>query len=428
LSDDGEYVLLTYTFLRGGIDMSVLHAGPLEEPSKAGETALFGDIEFSIIIPCLNEAETLAVCVQKARGFLERAGINGEVIVADNGSTDGSQAIAVDNGAQLIPVPERGYGAALLGGIYAARGKYVIMGDADDSYDLANLDAFVAKLREGADLVMGNRFLGGIEPGAMPLLHRFLGNPVLSALGRLFFRSSIGDFHCGLRGFNNASIRKLGLVTTGMEFASEMVVRSALSGYKIEEVPTTLARDGRSRPPHLRTWRDGWRHLKFLLMYTPRWLFIYPGAFLVLVGMALATILSLGPLRLDENVVLGLNSFVAACFLVISGVQLITFGILARHYASVTGMLPQGPRSEWIIKHVTTDNVASLALVLLVLGLATFGYAANEWAKADFGALEDPKIPRIVVAGLSMLVVAIQLGFQGFMIGILQIPLTRRRI
>ncbi len=412
--------------MQGGIDMISLNTGHVREDAAPSE-APFDDLELSIVIPCLNEAETLAVCVQKARGFLSRAGIDGEVLVADNDSTDGSQAIAESSGARVVPVPERGYGAALLGGIYAARGKYIIMGDADDSYDLANLDAFVAKLRQGTDLVMGNRFQGGIEPGAMPLLHRFLGNPVLSALGRLFFRSSIGDFHCGLRGFNNASIRKLGLVTTGMEFASEMIVRSALAGYRIEEVPTTLSRDGRSRPPHLRTWRDGWRHLKFLLMYTPRWLFIYPGAFLIALGMALVTMLSFGPLRLDDNVVLGLNSFVAACFLVISGVQIVTFGVLARHYASVTGMLPRGPRSDWLTKYVTTDNITRLALIILVIGLATFGYAANEWAKAGFGALERPEIPRIVVAGLSMIVVAIQLGFQGFIIGILQIPLTRRR-
>jgi glycosyltransferase involved in cell wall biosynthesis len=397
-------------------------AGEYQMPAPQDDSS----VELSIVIPCLNEAETLAICVQKAMGFLEREGIRGEVIVADNGSTDGSQTIATRNGARLVPVPERGYGAALLGGINAARGKYVIMGDADDSYDLANLEAFVAKLREGADLVMGNRFKGGIEPGSMPTLHRYLGNPVLSAMGRLFFKIPVGDFHCGLRGFNTNSIRSLGLITAGMEFASEMVVRSALAGQKIEEVPTTLKPDGRSRAPHLKTWRDGWRHLKFLLMYSPKWLFLYPGTLLILAGAVLGGILLFGPLEIDSNVVLGLNTFVASCFMVICGVQIVSFGLLARHYASVTGMLPRGKRSDWIAKNITTDNVVRVAVVLFVLGLATFGFAANEWAKVGFGSLDNPIVPRTVVAGLSLVVIAIQLAFQGFMVGILQIPLARR--
>jgi len=407
--------------------MSVLaadNAAPAT-PDNGAEQA--GAVELSIIIPCLNEAETLAVVVKKAVAYLEREGVKGEVIVADNGSTDGSQAIAVENGARLVPVPERGYGAALLGGIRAARGKYAIMGDADDSYDMGNLGAFLVKLREGADLVMGNRFQGGIEPGAMPPLHRFLGNPILSAAGRLFFKIPVGDFHCGLRGFNLEATRKLGLITTGMEFASEMVVRAALEGQRIEEVPTTLKPDGRSRAPHLKTWRDGWRHLKFLLMYSPKWLFLYPGALLLLAGALLAGALFLGPVALDQDLVLGINTFVAACFMVISGVQIMSFGILARHYAGVTGMLPPGARSGWIIKHVTTDNVVRVAALVLALGLATFGFAAYEWAKVGFGTLDNPLAPRAVVAGLSLVVVAVQLGFQAFMIGILQIPLTRRR-
>jgi glycosyltransferase involved in cell wall biosynthesis len=384
-------------------------------------------IELSIVMPCLNEAETLAVCVQKACGFLAREGIAGEVIVADNGSSDGSQEIAAANGARVVPVAQRGYGAALLGGIAAARGKYIIMGDADDSYDFTNLEAFVEKLRGGADLVMGNRFQGGIAPGAMPPLHRYFGNPVLSGVGRLFFGIPVGDFHCGLRGFDTNAMRRLGLITSGMEFASEMVVRSALEGQRIEEVPTTLRPDGRSRPPHLKSFRDGWRHLKLLLMYSPKWLFFYPGVLLILAGALLAGGLFLGPLRLDENLVLDNNTFVAACFMVISGVQLVSFAVLARHFAAVTGMLPPGFRSGWIVKHVTTDNVVRAAAGVLALGLATFGFAAWEWARVDFGLLENAIAPRAVVAGLSLIVIAIQLGFQAFMIGILQIPLARRR-
>ena len=244
---------------------------PVEPPEA-------GTIELSILMPCLNEAETLAACIHMAHSFLDATGVSGEVLVADNGSTDGSRDIARGEGARLVPVPTRGYGAALLGGIEAARGEYVIMGDADRSYDLSNLMPFLVELRGGADLVMGNRFKGGIAPGAMPFSHRYIGNPVLSVLGRIFFRIDIGDFHCGLRGFRRDRIRDLRLQTTGMEFASEMVVKSALAGYTITEVPTTLAKDGRSRPPHLRTWHDGWRHLRFLFMYSPRWLFLYPGS------------------------------------------------------------------------------------------------------------------------------------------------------
>ncbi|HEY2557800.1 MAG TPA: glycosyltransferase family 2 protein, partial [Diaminobutyricibacter sp.] len=231
-------------------------------------------IELTILMPCLNEAETLATCIVKARGYLDRSGVVGEIVIADNGSTDGSQAIAEANGARVVNVVDKGYGAALLGGISAANGTYVIMGDADDSYDFANLDQFVQRLRAGDDLVMGNRFLGGIEPGAMPPLHKYLGNPVLSSIGRLFFKSPIRDFHCGLRGFNRQKMLDLHLQTTGMEFASEMVVKASLGGRRVSEVPTTLKKDGRSRPPHLRSWRDGWRHLRFLLIFSPRWLFL----------------------------------------------------------------------------------------------------------------------------------------------------------
>ncbi len=256
--------------------------------------------ELTILMPCLNEAETIATCVKKASSYLSKSNIRGEILVADNGSTDGSREIAQGLGARVVSICERGYGAALIGGIGAARGRFVIIGDADASYDFSQLDGFVAKLREGYDLVMGNRFQGGIEPGAMPALHRWLGNPVLSFIGRIFFKAELGDFHCGLRGFNTSAIRNLKLRSRGMEFASEMVVRCRLARMRIAEVPTTLKKDGRSHPPHLRTWRDGWRHLRFLLIFAPRWLFFYPGLALLILGIAISILLLPGPVYITD--------------------------------------------------------------------------------------------------------------------------------
>jgi hypothetical protein len=391
-------------------------------PPPAAET-----VELTILMPCLNEAETLATCILKAKGFLGRSGISGEVLIADNGSTDGSQRIAASFGARVVPVPEKGYGAALLGGIAAARGRYIIMGDADDSYDFEALDAFVERLRQGADLVMGNRFRGGIETGAMPPLHRYLGNPVLSFLGRLFFRIPTGDFHCGLRGFNTAAIRALDLQTTGMEFASEMVVKSALAGLAIEEVPTTLKPDGRSRPPHLKTWRDGWRHLKFLLMHNPRWLFFVPGLTLCGLGVALAMLLFFGPLALNTTMELDLNTFVAACFMLVTGTQLISFGMLSRHYANITGILPANTRSKKLSSWISTDRLALNGGICFFAGLLFFGYAVFSWASLNFGPLTDSEIPRIVVLGLTLVVIGLQGFFSAFLLGIMEIPVKRQR-
>ena len=382
-------------------------------------------MELTILMPCLNEAETLALCIGKAQAFLKRAGIAGEVLIADNGSTDGSQKIAEALGAHVVPVAQKGYGAALLGGIAAARGRYVIMGDADDSYDFSALEAFVERLRSGADLVMGNRFKGGIDEGAMPPLHRYLGNPVLSFIGRLFYRIDTGDFHCGLRGFRADSIRALDLRTSGMEFASEMVVRAALAGLRIEEVPTTLKPDGRSRAPHLRTWHDGWRHLKFLLMYNPRWLFFIPGTALAGIGLVFAALLVFGPLRVINNLSLDLNTFVAACFAVITGVQLITFGAISRHYAHMTGILPESRRSTWLSGYLSTDRLAANAGLLFTAGMLFFGYAIARWALLGFGPLDDSEIPRVVVLGLSLVVVSFQAFFSAFLLGVLEIPLKR---
>ncbi|MCO5072355.1 MAG: glycosyltransferase family 2 protein [Rhizobiaceae bacterium] len=384
------------------------------------------ELELTILMPCLNEAETLATCIRKASAFLARSGIRGEVMIADNGSSDGSQEIAASLGARVVPVTQRGYGAALIGGIANARGRFIIMGDADDSYDFANLLPFVERLRQGADLVMGNRFRGGIEPGAMPFLHRYLGNPVLSFVGRLFFRIPVGDFHCGLRGFNAESIRALQLRTTGMEFASEMVVRASLAGLKIAEVPTTLKPDGRSRPPHLRTWRDGWRHLKFLLMYNPRWLFFIPGATLCGVGVLIAALLFFGPLRLNTTMELDLNTFVAACFMVVTGTQLISFGLVSRYYAHITGFLPPNARSDWLSRSISTDRLALNAGICFLVGAAFFAYALIRWAAVDFGPLNDSEIPRIIVLGLTLVVIGLQTFFSAFLLGVLEIPVTRQ--
>src|SRR5690349_14016038 len=292
------------------------------------------NVELTVVMPCLNEAETVATCVRKAMGFLAESGIDGEVLVADNGSTDGSQQLAEEAGARVVPISDKGYGNALMGGIIAANGKYVIMGDADDSYDFTNLMPFVNELRKGADLVMGNRFKGGIAPGAMPPLHRYLGNPVLSFIGRLFFRVPIGDFHCGLRGFSRDAMLGLGLVSPGMEFASEMVAKAALARLPIEEVPTTLHRDGRDRPPHLRTWRDGWRHLRFLLLFCPRWLFLNPGVALLSAG-ALGLLLGLPGMPGWPH--LGVHSLLYLAAATILGLQMVVFALLTKWLAVLAG-------------------------------------------------------------------------------------------
>ena len=372
----------------------------------------------TILMPCLNEAETIATCIKKAAAFLERAKIKGEIVVADNGSTDHSVQIAEDLGARVVPVQTRGYGAALIAGIAAAKGRYTVMGDADDSYDFSALDAFVRALKDGADLVIGNRLMD-IQPNAMPFLHRYLGNPVLSFLGRLFFKIPIGDFHCGLRAFDTAKINGLKLQATGMEFASEMIVRSALAGLRIAEVPTKLYPDGRNRPPHLRTWHDGWRHLKFLLMYSPRWLYVIPGAVLLSTGLTLALALSFGPLRVI-NVVLDINSFLFACCFAIVGAQLLTFGALSRYYAVNSGFLPAG-KDDIVFHWAETDRILLAAGPVFGLGLILVGYAIWAWARVDFGNLFDPFIPRILMLGITAMVIGMQSAFAAFLFGIFDI-------
>lgn len=385
-----------------------------------GETCEPG-CEMTILMPCLNEAETVAACIEKARSYLRESSTVGEVLIADNGSTDGSQKIAETCGARVVTIQSKGYGAALIGGIEAAYGRYIVMGDADDSYDFSRLDGFRDRLRQGSDLVMGNRFLGGIDPGAMPILHRYLGNPVLSFLGRLFFRIPVGDFHCGLRGFRAEAIRSLGLRTTGMEFASEMVVRSAIAGLKIDEVPTRLKPDGRSRKPHLKTWRDGWRHLKFLLMYCPRWLFVIPGASCLAVGGILSALLFFGPVTFP-SIGLDLNSFITACMLILVGMQLLSFGALSRYFAAITGFLPDSPRVSSMVRHATTDRLALAAGALMLLGVALFGFSLSAWAAVDFGPLANPIIPRTMIAAMTSIIAGVQVFFTAFFFGILAIP------
>jgi hypothetical protein len=348
-------------------------------------------------------------------GYLERSGVAGEVLIADNGSTDGSQGLAEAKGARVVAIPRKGYGAALIGGIAAAKGKYVIMGDADDSYDFENLDGMIGRLRGGADLVMGNRFKGGIAPGAMPLLHRYLGNPVLSFLGRLFFNIPVGDFHCGLRGFSRESILKLGLQSTGMEFASEMVVKASLYDLRIEETPTTLKPDGRSRAPHLKTWRDGWRHLRFLLLHSPRWLFIYPGAVLIILGLLGSANLAFGEVNITPHLKLSLHSLVVSCFAILIGVQLMVFGALARRYQTLEGVLPPTARFQKFLMGMNLESMLQAALLIFVAGAAGIAWAVSIWAGTGFGALQYGSVMRVLVVSLTGVAVAIQLAAAGFL-------------
>ena len=372
-------------------------------------------LELTILMPCLNEAETIEVCVKKAMGYLERSGVSGEVLIADNGSTDGSQALAESCGARVVAAPEKGYGAALIAGIKAAHGKFVIMGDADDSYDFENLDGMTQHLREGAELVMGNRFQGGIAKGAMPFLHRYLGNPVLSFIGRLFFSIPVGDFHCGLRGFSRESILNLGLKSPGMEFASEMVVKASLNKLRIEETPTTLKPDGRSRPPHLKTWRDGWRHLRFLLIHSPRWLFIYPGTVLAVLGLAGAATLALGEVRMPSGVTLDIHSLVVSCFAIMIGVQLVMFGALARRYQTLEGILPPSARFQKFLMGLSLEPILQSALVIFLAGVVGATWAVAHWASSGFGPILYNGVMRVLVLSLTGVAVAIQMAAAGFL-------------
>lgn len=363
-------------------------------------------IEVSVVIPCLNEAETLAAVISNARRGLASTAERSEILVADNGSTDGSQQIALDLGARVIEVPVRGYGAALQAGITAARGDFVIMGDADDSYAFEDIDGFVSELRDGADLVMGNRFRGGVERGAMPWLHEHLGNPVLSFLGRLFFKIQVGDFHCGLRGFRRDRILALDLRTQGMEYASEMVVRASLNNLDLREVPTILRPDGRSRAPHLRTWRDGWRHLKFLLALSPRWMLFYPGVVLACLGLTGMALLWPGSIQLG-SVTLDLQTFIGFTAVLLAGAQTVGLSLVARGYGSALGLLPESRRmSDWL-QRVGLEHGLVAGLLITLTGFLAFVIAIVRWGDVGFGDLATAQA-RLPVAGLALIVIGAQ--------------------
>jgi len=374
--------------------------------------------EVSVVMPCLNEAETLATCIAKARRALDEAKIRAEIIVADNGSTDGSQGLATASGARVVHVSAPGYGSALMGGIAAARGQYVIMGDADDSYDFSDLMPFVVRLRAGDDLVMGNRFTGGVRRGAMPASHRYLGNPLLTAIGRLFFQSPCGDFHCGLRGFNKAAVIQLDLRTTGMEFASEMVVKATLHGLRITEVPTTLSPAGRSRPPHLHTWRDGWRHLRFLLLYSPRWLFLYPGVLLMLGGAAVGAWLQPGP-RTVGGVTFDVHTLVYAAMSILVGFQAIAFAVFTKVFAISEGLLPEDPRLSKVFRWVTLEVGLIVGAVGVLIGLAGSVRALGFWGEHAFGQLDPSHTLRTVIPAVTCLTLGCQIVFSSFFLSVL---------
>jgi glycosyltransferase involved in cell wall biosynthesis len=380
--------------------------------------------ELTILMPCLNEAETLVSCIVKARAFLARSGCHGEVLIADNGSIDGSQAIARAHGARVVAVAEPGYGSALLGGIRAARGKYVIMGDSDGSYDFSRLDEFVERLRAGFKLVMGNRFRGGILPQAMPPLHRYLGNPVLTGIGRVFFGSPCGDFHCGLRGFDREAMLGLDLQASGMEFASEMVVKATIGKWPIAEVPTTLSPDGRSRPPHLRSWRDGWRHLRFLLLFSPRSLFLYPGFALFVLGCLLMGWL-LPHARLIAGVTLDVHTLLYASLAVVVGFQSMTFWVFAKTYGMREGIVPPDPWFSSIRALVTLEMGVVVGMLLLLSGLGLAVYALGNWGAHGFGMLKYDETMRLVIPSGTAILLGFQITYSSFFLSILEIRASR---
>jgi glycosyltransferase involved in cell wall biosynthesis len=376
--------------------------------------------ELSIVMPCLNEAESLASCIDKADRFLRESRINGEIIVADNGSTDGSPEIARGHGARVVHVEIKGYGSALRAGIGAARGRFIIMGDADDSYDFTQLGPFVEKLREGYDLVMGNRFRGGIKAGAMPPLHRYFGNPVSSAIGRLlFWNPPCKDLHCGLRGFSKAAAQKMDLRTTGFEFSSELVVKAVINRMRITEVPTVLSPDGRSRPPHLRSWRDGWRHLRFRLLFSPRWLFFYPGVMLMFAGLAVGTWL-LGGARTIGGVQFNVHTLLYAAMAILLGFQAVEYATFTKVYAISEGLLPEDRRLNWLLRHVTLEAGLIIGAALMLLGFAGTIYAFAIWGDQSFGPIDTSRLMRIVIPSTLSLTLGFDVMLSSFFLSILR--------
>lgn len=376
-------------------------------------------LELSIVMPCLNEAETLETCIKKASRFLESHDIRGEVVIADNGSTDGSREIAAGLGARVVKVERKGYGSALMGGIHAARGKYIIMGDSDDSYDFSNLSGFVEKLRDGYELVMGNRFKGGIKPGAMPFLHKYIGNPVLSTMGRLFFGSRCRDFHCGLRGFNKASIEKLDLRTTGMEFATEMVAKATRHKLRITEVPTTLSPDGRTHPPHLRSFRDGWRHLRFMLLYSPRWLFLVPGTLLLILGFLLLFTMLGGPVTI-AGIRFDIHYMILGSLLALMGFQIILLWVYSMVYAYSEKFAVENRSLGLLFKYFRLERGILLGSVVFLTGFGINLYILFTWVSGDFGFAGRPYLREAILA-MTLMVIGAQVVFSSFFLSLLGI-------
>jgi glycosyltransferase involved in cell wall biosynthesis len=385
-------------------------------PAISGEPEM--DIAVSVVMPCLNEARTVGLCIDKALDAFARLGVRGEVIVADNGSLDDSRDIARQHGARVVPVERKGYGSALQGGIAAAAGEFIVMGDADDSYDFGQLDGFLERLGAGDDLVMGNRFKGGIRPGAMPWLHRYVGNPVLTGILNLFFHTPIGDAHCGLRAFRKDAYRRLGLTTPGMEFASEMVVKAVLQGQKISEVPTVLHPDGRDRPPHLRSFRDGWRHLRFLLLMCPRWLYLIPALLLLGCGLALMAWLTPGPQRVG-GVAFDLHSLLLGCLCLILGYQTLWLWAFARLYGWAHGLEP-GPRPPigWF-RHLPLERGLVLGAALTLGGLALNVWLCLRWWDAHLGPLEIQVTMRYALWGATLMILGMQTVYGSFFLSML---------
>jgi glycosyltransferase involved in cell wall biosynthesis len=375
-------------------------------------------VEVSVVMPCLDEAATIERCIRAAREGLRAAGVRGEVVVADNGSTDGSAELAEALGARVVRVPVRGYGAALLAGIRAARGRFVIMGDADGTYDFADIRPFVERLRAGDDLVVGNRFAGGIEPGAMPWLNRYVGNPILSRVGRLFFGSPVRDFHCGLRGFRRDAVLALDLRTTGMEFASEMIVKATLAGLRIGEAPTTLSRPPDGRRTHLRRWRDGWRHLRFLLLYSPRWLFLYPGIALMVIGAAVVGWLLPGPRR-AFGVTFDVQTLLYGAMAVVVGFQAVLFSYLARVFAVTEGLLPEDPRLSRLFRVATLETGLAVGAFLVLVGAVGSAWAFVQWSVTSFGPLDPSRTLRTVIPSLTSLLLGVEIVLASFFFSVL---------